>query len=96
MFSFHFDLQSMEPRINGPAFVHALKLMQQLQKHRPEGSALRPAEAFARGEAVLCLGEARSMEQFRRGKVAGKFGVCRIPGAREVLTWNCVIRVTKL
>lgn len=82
VFSFHYDLQTGKPRIDSPGFVHALQLLQRLQKFRPrqEGS---PREAFQRGEAVLCLGQAWFVEQFQKGresKVRDRFGLCRIPG----------------
>jgi ABC-type glycerol-3-phosphate transport system substrate-binding protein len=84
MFSFHFDLPTMTPRIAGPGFVDALGLMQRLHKCRAPGSTAHPPEAFARGEAVLCLAEARWIEVFQKGKVGNHFGIARVPGSRVV------------
>jgi multiple sugar transport system substrate-binding protein len=86
-FSFHFDVTTMKPLIATDGFVAALTLMQRLQKQRPKGTG-DPAAAFARGEAALCVAEAKRMDEFRRGKVAGKFGVCRLPGSRAVYRFD--------
>src|SRR5262245_2099855 len=88
LFSFHFDLETMKPRVAEPAFVHALKLMQQMQKLRPAGDADQPAEAFERGEAALCLADARWIDRFKISKVAGKWGFCRVPGAGLVFPYG--------
>ena len=46
LFSFHYDLETMRPRLATPAFVHALTLLRRLQPCRPEGTAAEPIEAF--------------------------------------------------
>src|SRR5260370_19132241 len=46
VFSFHYDLRTRKPRIAGPGFVHALKLLQDLQRDRPSTTSSDPAEAF--------------------------------------------------
>lgn len=82
VFSFHYDLQTGKPRIDSPGFVHALQLLQRLQRYRAPGTG-SAAEAFRTGQAVLCLGQAWAGELFQRSKeskVRDRFGICRIPG----------------
>lgn len=85
MFSFHYDKDTMRPRIDTPGFVYALKTLQRLQECRPPGSVREPAETFQRGGAVLCLADASWIGRFQRGKesaVRGKVGFCRVPDSR--------------
>jgi multiple sugar transport system substrate-binding protein len=85
VFSFHFELDTGVPWINKPGFVHALRLLQRLQGCRPADPAAEPAARFADGEAVLCVASPIWVKRFQDSpKVRGKFGICRVPGARHV------------
>jgi multiple sugar transport system substrate-binding protein len=82
VFSFHYDLQSGRPRIASPGFVHALKVLRQLQRFRPPGVHAAPEEAFRDGQAVLCLTDASWLPAFQKAPgLRDRFGVCRVPGA---------------
>jgi multiple sugar transport system substrate-binding protein len=88
-FSFHFDSETGEPRIGTPGFVHALRLLQRLQKCRPPDPAREPAEAFRDGRAALCLAAPSWIARFNSdAKLRGKFGVCRVPGGSEVFDYH--------
>jgi multiple sugar transport system substrate-binding protein len=81
VFSFHYDLKTGRPRIAEPGFVHALELLQRLQKCRPAGTADHPDEAFREGRAVLCLTDAPRLKAFQQAPgLHDKIGVSRIPG----------------
>jgi multiple sugar transport system substrate-binding protein len=82
VFSFHYDLATGAARIDKPGFVHALKLLQRLQKVRKPGTHPEPAQAFADGDALFCLADASWIERFEKGKVRGKYGICPVPGGR--------------
>ncbi len=82
VFSFHYDLATGKPRIDSPGFVHALQLLQRLQKYRPMGTG-SPVKAFAQGQAALCLSETWAVARYQLGKgskVRDRFSVCRMPG----------------
>jgi ABC-type glycerol-3-phosphate transport system substrate-binding protein len=80
-FSFHYDLDTGRPRIDAPGFVYALRLLQRLQRCRPQGAGAAPAEAFRAGQAVLCLTEASWLPAFQKSAaVRDKFSVCPMPG----------------
>jgi ABC-type glycerol-3-phosphate transport system substrate-binding protein len=80
-FAFHYDLGTGRPRIDKPAFVYALQLLQRLQKFRGDGAAASPAQAFRDGRAVLCLTDATQLREFQAAPaLRDKFGVCRLPG----------------
>jgi multiple sugar transport system substrate-binding protein len=87
-FSFHYDLQTLQPRIATPGFVHALRLLRRLQDYRPAGTAAEPAQAFDKGQAVLCLADASWIDRFRKGAAAGKFGICRLPGSGTTFAYS--------
>lgn len=81
LFSFHYDLQSGQPRIAAAGFVHALKLLQRLQACRPAEPADHPPQTFRDGRAVLCLADAPWLKTFQRTPaLRDKVGVCSIPG----------------
>ena len=81
VFSFHYDLKTGRPRIAEPGFVHALNLLQRLQKCRPTEAAEHPDEAFRQGRAVLCLTDAPRLKVFQQTPALhDKIGVCRLPG----------------
>jgi len=87
--SFHYDLQTGAIRVNTPAFVHALKVMQKLQKCRPTTQETEPAMAFQRGEAVLCLANPTWIPRFNADKrVHGKFAFCTIPGTQLIFDFD--------
>jgi multiple sugar transport system substrate-binding protein len=84
MFALHYDLNSDRPRIDGPGFVHALTLLRRLRACRPDVASASPADAFRRGQAVLCLTDASRLADFQTGegtRVRDRFGVCRTPAA---------------
>ncbi len=85
LFSFHYDLETGTPRIDTPAFVHALKLMQRLQACRAKGFVPQPAELFRQGKAVLCLAGLAWIGRFQEegSPVRGRFQVCRVPGTKQ-------------
>ena len=81
LFSHHFDLKTGEPRIEQPGFLHALRLLQRLQRFRPGGTSATAAEAFADGHAVLCLAEASWIARFRKQLKPDALGICEPPGS---------------
>jgi multiple sugar transport system substrate-binding protein len=87
-FSCHYDLQTLQPRIATPGFVHALRLLRRLQDYRPAGAAAEPAQAFEKGQAVLCLADVSWIGRFQKGAVATKFGFCRLPGSGTVFGYS--------
>jgi multiple sugar transport system substrate-binding protein len=81
LFAFHYDLKTGKPRVDGPGFVRALRLMQRLQKYRAEQPAAAPELAFREGRAVLCLTDATRLREFQTtAALRDNFGVCRTPG----------------
>ncbi|HEY7157922.1 MAG TPA: extracellular solute-binding protein [Gemmataceae bacterium] len=81
VFSFHYDLQTGQPRIAAPGFVYALKLLQRLQACRPAEPADRPEEAFRDGRAVLCVADAPWVKTFQTTPaLRDKISVGRVPG----------------
>jgi multiple sugar transport system substrate-binding protein len=96
VFSFHYDLESMMPRIQTAGFQHALDVLKNLQKFRPPGTSPEPATSFERGEAVFCLAGPAWISRFEKSQaVRGKFGFCTPPGAEEVFDYRSanVVRV---
>lgn len=90
LFSFHFDLNTLQPRIDTPGFVEALRLLQRLQPYRARGSGRDPAEAFGAGQAVLCIAGTEWLGRFQEESAAvrGRFGVCPVPGSRRVFDYG--------
>jgi multiple sugar transport system substrate-binding protein len=85
LFSFHYDLESGTVRIDTPGFVQALRLLQLWQAFRPSGVAHEPPTAFQKGEAILCLAGPAWISRFQENaELRGKFGMCRVPGSRQV------------
>jgi multiple sugar transport system substrate-binding protein len=82
LFSFHYDLETMRPRLGSPAFVHALGLLRRLQPCRPAGTG-EAGEAFRQGKAVFCIAGPEWIDRFQNdgSKVRGNFGVARLPGS---------------
>jgi hypothetical protein len=79
-FSFQYDVEGGAPRVAGPGFVEALKLLRRVQPHR----SLRPdaAAAFKADEAVL--GYVTLADLAGLGADAARWGVFRQPGSRRV------------
>lgn len=78
LFAFHYDLVKYEPRIAGPAFVHALKLMQRMAKAKPSAA-----------QAVLPLG--RLHEAVKESK--GQLTVAPLPGADYLFDYESGARI---
>jgi ABC-type glycerol-3-phosphate transport system substrate-binding protein len=81
LFSFHYDVDTGLPRVAGPGFVEALKLLRRLHPHRSRrpdaAAALRPDEAVL-GYVTLADLAALGPEAARA------WGVFRAPGSRRV------------
>jgi multiple sugar transport system substrate-binding protein len=89
VFSFHYDLKTGRPRLAAPGFVHALKLLQRLQKCRPAGSVEHPEEAFRDGRAALCLADAPWLKVFQKTPaLRDKVGLCRVPGGDRYFDYD--------
>jgi multiple sugar transport system substrate-binding protein len=73
VFAFHFDLRTGEPRLAAPEFVHALQLLQRLQKYR--------GASFREGRAVLTIREASALSQFqaKTSPVRDRVGITAVP-----------------
>ncbi|MBL8792520.1 MAG: extracellular solute-binding protein [Planctomycetia bacterium] len=86
LYSFQFDLATGQPRLTMPGFVHALHLLQRMQRCRPAGSVPEPETAFRQGQAVLCVASPAWAARFEEADspVRGKFGCRRLPGSRFV------------
>ncbi len=82
LFSFHCDLATGEPRMATPGFVYALSLLQRMQKYRAAANGKPGPEAFAAGDAVLCLADASWIGRFEKSAAHPTFGICRVPGSR--------------
>src|SRR5262249_11696467 len=81
LFSYHFNFKTGEPRITHAGFVYALQLLQKLQPFRPAQASAAPPEAFARGQAVVCLAQASWIARFRKDLPPGSIGVSEVPGS---------------
>jgi multiple sugar transport system substrate-binding protein len=89
VYSFHYDLESMHPRIDSPGFRHALALLKQMQTYRPAQPVAEPPLSFERGEAVLCLAGPEWSARFQKNpRLKGKFGVRRAPGSEKSFAYQ--------
>jgi len=90
LFSFHFSLATGEPRVNRPAFVHALELLQQMQPCRPTGTTADPSAEFLKGGAVFCLARLDALARFQRpdSPVRDRFAIAPIPGGRFTFAYH--------
>jgi ABC-type glycerol-3-phosphate transport system substrate-binding protein len=89
VFSFHYDIDTVEVRIDKSGFVYALDLLKKLNAFRPPQAADDPAEAFARGEAVLCRATPSSIPSFNANPlVRDKFAIAPLPGSRIVFDYG--------
>jgi multiple sugar transport system substrate-binding protein len=87
--SFHYDLDTGEPRIGTAGFSRALQLLQRLQAFRAPGSIPDPPIRFRDGEAVLCLASPAWISRFQENpQLRGKFGLCRVPGSSQVFDYQ--------
>jgi len=90
LFSLHFSLASGEPRVNRPAFIYALELLQQMQPCRPAGTAADPSAEFRKGAAVFCLARLDALAQFQGADspVRDRFAIAPIPGSRFTFAYH--------
>ncbi len=90
LFSFLFDVRSLEPRVATPGFVEALGLLKKLQAYRAAGAVAEPVTAFASGHAFLCLAGTEWVAKLQEEKspVRGRFGVAGLPGSRRVYDYT--------
>lgn len=82
--SFHFDFDTLNPRLNSPGFVRAAELMARLQKSRADGTGDDPIAAL-QGDAVFAVAALSELSKLPRGPdgaIADRFGVARLPGTR--------------
>ena len=87
VFAFHYDLTSGAPRIDGPGFVAALKLLQRLQACRPPGTSADPLSAFLEGQAVFAITGASSLPRVQGvPTLRDKVGIAAIPGTLSYFT----------
>jgi multiple sugar transport system substrate-binding protein len=84
VFSFHYDLNSGEPRLREPGFAAALDLLKRLQTFRAAPSDV-PEKAFADGESVMCITKPAWGVRFQASPpVQGKFAILNLPGSEVV------------
>ncbi len=89
IFSCHYDCETGAIRIATPGFVHALQLLQRLQRYGPAGPVREPPRSFQDGQAVLCLASPAWIARFQSSPaVEGKFGLCRVPGSARVFDYE--------
>jgi multiple sugar transport system substrate-binding protein len=83
LFSCHYDIETLKPRIDTPGFVHALKLLKRLQVCRPKGTSVHSADTFRQGKAVLCVAPSEWAGKFAEtdSPVREKFAIGRVPGS---------------
>jgi multiple sugar transport system substrate-binding protein len=81
LFSHHYHLKTGESRIAHPGFVYALRILQRMQRFRPESTSAAPAQAFGDGQAVLCIAEASWIARFRAKLPPTALGICEVPGS---------------
>lgn len=83
LLSFHYDLNTLKPRLSQPAFVHALEWFQSVYKCRPGQPVDDPAQAFLDGQAVLAIVSLQEIARFQApdSPVRNRFGIVPIPGA---------------
>jgi len=91
-FSFYFDVNSVEPLVDGPAFQLALERWTELAPCIANDQREDPQlTAFAAGRAVIALGSSRLAAQMLRSnekggseKIAGRVGCLPNPGSSRV------------
>ncbi|WP_162658267.1 hypothetical protein [Tuwongella immobilis] len=82
-FSFHFHLDTLEPRINQPAFRDAVAWFQRIQPLRATASGEDSSEAFRNGTAVLALVSLEAVHRFSApdSPIRERFDFVRLPGS---------------
>jgi multiple sugar transport system substrate-binding protein len=90
VFSFHFDVNTGECRIDRPGCLAALRLLQRLQYCRPAEPSAQPEQTFRAGRAALCLTNAEWISRFQEegSPVRDRFSVCRVPGSRRLFDYQ--------
>ena len=87
-FSFLFDADTMEPRIELPPFVEALRAMARWEDLGPPGAAAFDAEgarkAFRSGQVALLIDRAERAGRWADPKAPIPVGVAALPGSRRV------------
>jgi ABC-type glycerol-3-phosphate transport system substrate-binding protein len=87
VFSFHYDLNTGQPRIASAGFVATLELLSRLQTCRPAGMSEQPEKAFLDGEALFALTSASWLvEAQKRPALRDRVGVAPIPGSQVYFT----------
>jgi multiple sugar transport system substrate-binding protein len=74
LFSFQYDIESGEPRIQSGGFLHALRLLKRLQPCRAAEATDKPAVFY-----LLQTRELAALQEKAKGKAS--FVVCPMPGA---------------
>jgi ABC-type glycerol-3-phosphate transport system substrate-binding protein len=85
-FSYHFRLKDASPRITGPAFVEAARLLQRLQNSRLPATEANTIQAWRDSKAVLgiiTLAELAAV-QSEDSPIRGKIAFTRLPGAAHI------------
>ena len=91
---FFFDLETMEPLINTPGFVHGLKLFVEAQKAFPPGGT-----NFGLGDEIFSFGGGQALMSYswddafiqaqqKDSRIRNKVAAAPLPGAKKV--WNRV------
>jgi hypothetical protein len=84
LFSFHFDLLSMRPRLDTPGFVAAAEILTRLQNCRPPGVVADPRSSLLEGRALFALVDASVLARLQREpKLRDQFAIAQIPGAER-------------
>ena len=89
---FFFDLETMEPLVNTPGWVHGLKLFVESQKGFPPGG-----NNFGLGDEIFSFGGGQTLMSYswddafiqameKNSKIRNKVAAAPLPGAKEV--WN--------
>lgn len=87
VFSFHYDLQTGQPRLATPGFVAALDLLRRLQACRAPGTAAQPEQALIQGQAVLAIADAGWLvEVQKQPALRDKVGAAPVPGSTTYFT----------
>ncbi len=80
-FNFQFDAKTGEPRINSPAFLEALKVLQTLHKYRSKENAV---QSFSKGEAKLGIITLKELARIDP-KIRSQLGFVSVPGSASFL-----------
>jgi ABC-type glycerol-3-phosphate transport system substrate-binding protein len=85
-FSFDFNTETGEPRINSSAFVYAAELLQRTQACRPTEPSDHPLQSFREGKAVVAIAGLEILPELHDPKlpIAEKFRFAPLPGSRFV------------